>query len=156
MNHFICCWNGDPHDKWRSNDKMKEKEDNMNLKFLKNCHFARIVNERLCGTLFKSRIGWWETKAKFTTPYIPVFPGSTSLLPLSWSLFPPLWVVQGDREWAFWSVHHPLSLPLLPPHDVPLLQHGSFPWVAVLQEQTAPVWTPLCGPHGCLLHCGPA
>lgn len=46
-----------------TNDKMEEKEDHMNLKiqkFLKNCYFARIVNEWLCGTLFKSksRIGW--------------------------------------------------------------------------------------------------
>lgn len=73
--------------KWRrKNDKMEDKEDHLYLKIqklLKNWHFVRIVNEWLCGTLFKSRskIGWWETKTKFTTPYIPVFPGSTSFLP---------------------------------------------------------------------------
>jgi len=36
-------------------------------------------------------------------------------------------VAQGDGEWELRSVHHVLSLPLLPPHTLPLLQHGVTP-----------------------------
>jgi len=42
-----------------------------------------------------------------------------------------------------WSVHKGSSLLLLPPHAFPLLQRGSFPWAAVLQDKSAPVWA-LC------------
>ena len=40
------------------------------------------------------------------------------------------------------SVHHILSLQLLPPHTLSLLQRGSLPRGAVLQAQAAPEWAP--------------
>ena len=38
------------------------------------------------------------------------------------------------RNGELWSVCNSSSLSLLPPHILPLLQRGSFPWAAVLQE----------------------
>lgn len=37
------------------------------------------------------------------------------------------WVAQKDGEGGLWSVHHVFSLPLLPLHLFPLLQHGDTP-----------------------------
>jgi len=73
-------------------------------------------------------------------------------------------VAQGDREWGSWSVHHTLSLPLLPPqgedsshsspaptrgpsHGRQFLQRQSFPLASALYE------LPQCGsfPQGAVL-----
>jgi len=44
---------------------------------------------------------------------------------------------------ALWSVYNSSSLPLLAPHSLPLVQHGSFPWATDLQEiPHALVWFP--------------
>ena len=48
---------------------------------------------------------------KTPSPHPSLLPGLDSWI-LSSS---PPWVVQGDREWGLGSVHHTLSLPLLPP-----------------------------------------
>jgi len=69
------------------------------------------------------------------------FPGSTSLL---FSL-PPSPAAWGDGQWGLWSAHHTLSLPLLPPHTLPLLQRG-VPPMGVSSPQTAPAWVL---PTGC-------
>ena len=100
-----------------------------------------------------------KTKSyKDLPPTPPFFSGLTSLPFLS--LLPR--VVQGDREWGLWSVHHTLPLPLLPPQgedsspSAPAPAWGpspgdSPPWTVkcepftqatVLQEQTAPAWVP--------------
>jgi len=57
--------------------------------------------------------------------------------------------VQGNREWGLWSVHHTLSVLLLPPHSFPLLQHGVLP-TGDSSPQTPPTWVlPTgCSPSG--------
>lgn len=47
---------------------------------------------------------------------------------------PPPWVAQGDGEWGLQSIHNSSSLPLLPPHTFPPLQHGASPWVQRLEH----------------------
>jgi len=53
---------------------------------------------------------------------------------------------QGDREWGLWSVHHTLSLPLLPLHSLPLLQRG-VPPMGDSPPQTGPTWVLPTGCH---------
>lgn len=49
-------------------------------------------------------------------------------------------VVQGDKEWSLRSVHHMSSLPLLPSHSLPLLQHGLPSTGCSSSSWTSPTW----------------
>ena len=56
---------------------------------------------------------------------------------------PPLHpAAQGVGNGGLRSVHNGFSLPFLPPHTIPLLQRGSFPHAAVLNEVLQRVSTP--------------
>lgn len=47
---------------------------------------------------------------------------------------------RGMGTGGLWSVLNSSSLPLLPPHTFPLLQHQSSQQAAILQDKPAPVW----------------
>ena len=89
-------------------------------------------------------VGLWEIKPNFKNTFAlsPFFLALTSL-PIFCASTP--WAVQGDREWDLQSVHHTLSLPLLPPHALPLLQCG-VPPMGDSSSQTSPMWVL---PTGC-------
>ena len=87
---------------------------------------------------FENRVGWWKKKKdKNLLPRLNFAP--SFLTPLLSS--PQPCAVPGDGEWGLWSVHNSSSLLLLRPHMSALLQHGCFPWAAVLQDKPAPPWT---------------
>jgi len=54
----------------------------------------------------------------------------------------PLSGAAGMGNGRLWSVLNSSFLLLLPPHIFPLLQLGSFPCTAVLQDKPAPAWGP--------------
>jgi len=60
-----------------------------------------------------------------------------------------LQAAQRDREWGLWSVYHLLSLPLLPPHSLPLLWCGVSP-TGDSASRTTPACVPStgCSPSG--------
>ena len=57
--------------------------------------------------------------------------------------------MRGDGEWRLRSVRHTLSLPLLPPHSLPLLQRGVSP-SGDSSPRSSPTWVlPMrCSPSG--------
>ncbi|KAK4828040.1 hypothetical protein QYF61_022817 [Mycteria americana] len=67
-----------------------------------------------------------------------------NLCSATWSTSSPSFftdlAMQGDREWGLRSVHHTLSLLLLPPHTLPLLQHG-VPPTGDSPPRTSPTFT---------------
>lgn len=82
-------------------------------------NYCDSQNRLNLGTLDKFGVIWNKTiifKHLPPSPPTPFFLGSTSVAVFFTSSSP---VAQGmfqrDREWGLWSLHHTLSLPLLPP-----------------------------------------
>lgn len=73
-----------------------------------------------------NRVGEWEIKLE--PPYRAPFLG-LNFTPTS-SLFSP-WAAQGEWELGLQSIHGSFSLPLLPSHTLPLLQHESLAQKAI-------------------------
>jgi len=116
----------------------------------------------------QNRLNLGKMQIKTTPPFLlPFFPGLSSLLPskvLYLSHRPR--AAQGDGEWDLWSGHNNYFLPLLTlfprsqtgslPGDTvlrQLLQHGSFPGVAVLGDRAGATGQPLLGSLEHLLCC---
>lgn len=78
-------------------------------------------------------------KKKSTFPALPRLPKLNST-PIASTSSPE--EAQGVEEWGLWglwSAHNTLSLLLLPPHAVPMLQHG-VPAVGCSSSRAAPIW----------------
>jgi len=110
---LLLCWTGE-----REYDERLEGRDKDRERSLTNyCHRQNRLNLGTKKSLIyhqsnQSIIMRKKTKSYNTFP--PPFPSSRAQLHCRFSPSSPR-AVQGDGEWGLWSVHHTLSLPLLPP-----------------------------------------